>query len=496
MIVPGRSLRTQLVFAAVVGLAFVILSVGYILFATVRLQQIVNNQFSTERFLQELQSEVVAIRDPLLDYLSSRSSGALAELLVEEQILRAMIPEQRPVGTDPVALASREIYFLLDAYLDLLQQAIALKRARAIGDYTALYDRMGRLNRHIVERIDRVSLVGLRTELDTFERLIGRSRQMLFWNLVVIIAAFLSSSAWMLFAIRRVTDPMDRLARSAAELSEGNFEAKDIEVDTVREMATVITAFNRMKHDIRRYIAEQNRRSRLDQEYMEQKLRNLKMEQILKRMELYTMQAQMNPHFLFNTLNTGVQLAIMEHADRTADFMEHLAHFFRHNIRQRDLIVPLRHEVDGLQAYLYILRIRFPNALEITLQVPEQLLDSCRVPALILQPLVENSVIHAFAGADRAGHIAIRIWKSDALIHLSVRDNGVGMAPQTAERLLQRSGRDIEHGSKVMGLENVIQRLYFFFPTVENAVTITSAPEVGTEVTITIDTRVEACIPF
>ncbi|MCG8480305.1 MAG: histidine kinase, partial [Spirochaetales bacterium] len=342
-----NSLRTQLIFSSVVGLAFVILSVAYILFATIRLQRVVNDQFSTERFLQELQREVVAIREPLLDYLSSRSSGALAELLVEEQILRGMIPEQRPVSTDPVALAGREIYFLLDAYLDLLQRAIELKRARAIEDYTALYDEMERLNRHIVERIDRVSLFGLRTELDAYEELIARSRRMLFWNLVVIVAAFLSSSAWILFAIRRVTDPMDHLARTAAELSDGNFEVEDIEVDTVREMATVVSAFNRMKHDIRRYIAELNRRSRLDQEYMEQKLRTLKMEQILKRMELYTMQAQMNPHFLFNSLNTGVQLAIMERADRTADFMEHLAHFFRHNIRERDLIVPLRHEIEG-----------------------------------------------------------------------------------------------------------------------------------------------------
>ncbi len=490
-----NSLRTQLIFSSVVGLAFVILSVAYILFATIRLQRVVNDQFSTERFLQELQREVVAIREPLLDYLSSRSSGALAELLVEEQILRGMVPAERPISTDPVTLAGREIYFLLDSYLDLLQRAIDLKRARAIEDYIALYDEMERLNQHIVERIDRVSLLGLRTELDAYEELIARSRRMLFWNLVVIVAAFLSSSAWILFAIRRVTDPMDHLARTASELSDGNFEVEDIEVDTVREMATVVAAFNRMKHDIRRYIAELNRRSRLDQEYMEQKLRNLKMEQILKRMELYTMQAQMNPHFLFNTLNTGVQLAIMERADRTADFMEHLAHFFRHNIRERDLIVPLRHEIEGLSAYLYILRIRFPKSLQFTLEVPEELLDTCRVPALILQPLVENSVIHAFEGVERSGEIVIRVWKANAVIHLSVRDNGIGMAPTTASRLLQRSQRDIEHGSKVMGLENVIQRLYFFFPSLENTVTIKSAPDAGTEILIMIDTRVEACIP-
>ncbi|MFW6356162.1 MAG: sensor histidine kinase [Spirochaetota bacterium] len=490
------SLRSQLVFSATIGIAMVIVSIVYILFATLRMQQIVNDQFRTERAFQELQVEVVAMRTPFLNYLSSRSSRALSDLLAEEQVLRGMLPDEISIVDDESALSRREIYAMLESYLDLVQHAIDLKRARAIEDYTMLYEEMAGLSDHIVERIDQLSLSGLRGELARFEEIIETSRGLLFWNLSVIILSFAASTLWISISINRVTDPMNRLAWMAGKLSSGDFDIDDIEIKTVREVETVISAFNKMKHDIRQYIAELNRQQQIEQGYMNERLRNLKMEQLLKRMELYTMQAQMNPHFLFNTLNTGVQLAITEDAAKTADFMEHLADFFRYNIRERNLIVPLRREIEGLEAYLYILRVRFPKSIGFSLEVEEELLDSTSVPALMLQPLVENSVIHAFKGVTRPGRIAVRVWKEGSVVCLSVRDNGIGIGKETANRLLERHSRDVDHDSKVMGLENVIHRLYFFYPDQEDVVTIRSDPEWGTEILIRIDTEVEPCIPF
>ncbi len=491
----GNSLRTQLVFSAVIGLAIVILSVAYILFATIRLQQIINDQFSAERFFQRLQTEVTAMEEPLLTYLSSRSSQALAQILIEEQTLRNMLPSDRPVSDDPIIIESREIYFLIDRYLDVMQETLELKRARAIEEYTSRYELLEDLNGHIVDRIDQISLFGLRRELDNYQEIINASRTLLFWNLLVIISAFLSSTMWFAVTIRRFTEPMALLASSAGEISSGKFDVPDIAAHSVHELNVVVSAFNTMKHDIRQYITEINQQKELEKGYMEERVRNLKMEELLKRMELYTMQAQMNPHFLFNTLNTGVQLAIMEDADKTADFMEHLAAFFRHNIRERDLIVPLRHEIEGLEAYLYILRIRFPRTLRMSLDVPDSLLDSCHVPAMILQPLVENSVLHAFQGIDRVGSVIIRARRQEERVTLSVADNGIGIDEETVSRLLRRYSRDVEHNSKIMGLENVIQRLYFFYPSQDDVVAIHTAPGEGTEIVITIDTRIVPCIP-
>lgn len=491
-----NSLRAQLLASAVIALTFIVVSMSYVLLGNLRFQNLADERFQTERYFQNLQGELISIQEPLTTYLSTRSSTSLAQLLGDEQNIRSMLPVSRPVEDDFFRLESREIFFLIDTYLNMIQDAISLKRARAIDEYTSLYDRMSDLNAHIASRIDEISLFGLRRELDQYEQIMAVSRQLLYWNFLVIISGFLTAVFLILLSVNRITTPLQRLATAAGELAESNFELDDIEVRAVSEVGALVVAFNRMKDDIRSYIAEVNRQKQIEQGYLAEKVRNLRMEQLLKRMELYTLQAQMNPHFLFNTLNTGVQLAIQEDADRTAEYMENLAAYFRHIIRERNLVVPLRHEVESLTSYLYILKIRFARSLSFPLQVPEHLLDECEVPALVLQPLVENAVIHAFPESTEGGRIEVLISRSDALLHLVVKDNGVGMDEQTIHRLFENADADLERSSKTRGLENVIHRLHALFPEqADSIITIDSNPGSGTEIRISIDTRVGACIP-
>jgi sensor histidine kinase YesM len=285
---------------------------------------------------------------------------------------------------------------------------------------------------------------------------------------------------------------MVRLSAMATELSAGNFGIEDIKMSSVYEIDHVVDAFNRMKHEISRYIDEIRWQENLKQEYMQERMRNLKMEDLVRRMEIYTLQAQMNPHFLFNTLNTGMQLAIVEGADRTGEYMEYLARLFRHNIRNKDIIVPLRHEIEGLEYYFYILKVRFPINLDLTLDCAEEFRDAYRVPVAILQPLVENCVVHAFRDMEGPGSISVRAEMQRADLVLTVSDNGRGMADETIKKLLHPLPID-ESSSRVMGLENVIQRLYFFYPDDPEVVRIRSEKDKGTTIVIRIDTEHEPC---
>ncbi|MCF7941476.1 MAG: histidine kinase [Spirochaetia bacterium] len=497
-----RSLLSQLFLYVFVTLIVIVISMSYILFTSMQLQKIVDEQFQSERFYQQLQQELQQLQDPFRSYLSTRSSSALASLLIREQTLREMTAEEIPASMDPEELKKREVFMLIHSYLDLVDEAIGQKRSRSISEYTRLYELMGDMNSYIIERIDEISLNGFRVQIVEYGQIITISRQLQFWNLMVIIFAFLWAITWMMFSLDKATKPMHELSLMARELAVGNFEVEDIHIDSVSEVSSVVEAFNQMKYDMQQYIGEIKHQKAIEQDYLQEKLRNLKMEQLLKRMELYTMQAQMNPHFLFNTLNTGVQLAILEDADKTAEYMENLALFFRHNMRERKLFVPLMHEIEGLKSYFYILQIRFPKSLQISLDLEEgieQAVDLCRdqpcmIPAMILQPLVENSVVHAFKGVDHMGEIRVRVWEEDSHICLSVKDNGAGIPEQTLQTLLQHAERASKEGSKIMGLENVIQRLYFFYPENEQVITIDSAPGTGTEVLITIDKREAPCI--
>lgn len=491
----GNSFRVQMVSSVFGVFIILVLSTTYILFSTIKMQELTDNSFQQERYLKSIQESLLSYQEPLLEYLSTRSSNAMARLLIDSQTLRNRIPAGMPLSRDPALLKEREVYALIRSFLDLADTAAEEKRGRNIGGYIRLYDEMTVLLNYINAEIDTLSTERFRNQLDRYGEFIADSRSILFWNLLFIVFVSLFSISLLLRSVEKMTDPMVRLSSMATEISAGNFGIEDIKMSSVYEIDHVVEAFNRMKHEIRRYIEEIRWQENIKQEYMQERMRNLKMEDLVRRMEIYTLQAQMNPHFLFNTLNTGMQLAIVEEADRTGEYMEYLALLFRHNIRNKDIIVPLRHEIEGLKYYFYILKVRFPKNLDLTLDCAEELLDACRVPVSILQPLVENCVVHAFRDREGQGAIVVRAEMQRADLVLTVSDNGRGMDEQTIKKLLHPLPID-ESSSRVMGLENVIQRLYFFYPDDPEVIRIRSEVGQGTTIVIRIDTEKEPCTAF
>jgi sensor histidine kinase YesM len=302
----------------------------------------------------------------------------------------------------------------------------------------------------------------------------------------------------LLLSVNRFTNPLLKLSAMTKEISAGNFTIPDIEMgrDSVDELDQVVDAFNHMKGEISKYIEEIRWQENIKQEYMREKMRNMKMEGLVRHMEIYALQAQMDPHCLFNTINTGMQLAIVEGADRTGEYMDYMARLFRHIIRNKDIIVPLRYEIEGLDYYFYLLRVRFPRNLQLAMEHSDELLD-IKVPVSILQPLVENCIIHAFkdAGEDFLRKINVKAEITGKQLVISVNDNGCGMSGETAEKMLHPQSIDESSQSRVMGLQNVIQRLYFFYPSDPNVVGIKTGTE-GTAVIIRIDTEKEPCLAF
>ena len=489
-----NSLRVKLLLYLSISMIIMVFSIGFILVNSLDLQNIAFLRFQEEHYFQEVQTNLSELQDPLEKYLTDRSSAALARLLFLIETIREKVPPARPIASDESYLLKREIYFLIDAYLSKVNQIIEMKRGRKVVEYIDSYNELTRLYTHISKEIDQVSLHGFRVQLTEYRNFLGLFRRIQYQNLLLIIVATAFAYTLLMQMVNRITRPMQQLSNMAGELSNGNFDVPDLHFSSVNEVNKVSAAFNHMKTSIHHYISALEEQKEMEQEIMTERVRNLRMEQLLKRMELYTMQAQMNPHFLFNTLNTGVQLAIVEEADRTADFMENLATLFRHNIRAKKFFVPLRHEIEGLRSYYSILQIRFPKSLRLVLDIDDSLLDSFSCPAMILQPLVENSVLHAFNRTDKTGTITVKVHVHDKVLLISVADDGIGMSPELVRQLLTPHAHDYQLGPKVMGLENVIQRCYFFYPDRKDVIDIHSTPGKGTEVIIRIHTEVEPCI--
>ena len=483
----SNSLRTRLSLFYALSMGVTGVFLGIIMLLSLQLSRMADRQFSDEQNLRDLQIRLENIQEPLLGFLSSWSSTSLSELLIMTEGLKGEIPREKPLSREPVEQFRREIYFLAEAYLEQIDRIIGEKRGRNITAYTESYEFMQELYAHINNRIDKARLTGFRRGMDSFQAFMAIFGRMQIYNLLLMLTGAGVAFSLLLLTVDRITSPMYELSLMAEHLSRNEFDQPDLHLDSVDEVNRVAEAFNDMKHSIHHYIEEIKKQREME-------LRNMQMEQMLKRMELYTMQAQMNPHFLFNTINTGVQLAIMEEADRTVDFMEALANLFRHNLRDKQFFVSLRHEMDGLASYLSILRIRFSKTRDFEMTFPEEILDRYNVPAMIIQPLVENSVVHAFKGHEGRARVTIALTLEEPFLIFSVRDNGSGIPEKTVANLLEKHTLDYSVESKVMGLNNVIQRLYFFYPDQKDVVSINSLPGEGTEILIRINTEVEPCM--
>ncbi|MCL2472419.1 MAG: histidine kinase [Treponema sp.] len=475
-----------------------LLSTTYILFSNRRMQQLSERSYEQERFLISIQEDLTSYEKLLMEFLSTRSSNALAQILIDTQSLRQKLPGYLQIWGDPADLQEREVYSLIFHYLNLGEQAIEEKRGRNISAYTAIYEEMETLRDYINREIETVGTSRFRTQLGAYEHFLAESGTIQVWNIVFVVSMSAFSMLILLFSMNRFTNPLIKLSAMTTEISAGNFDIPDMEISSssVDELDQVIEAFNHMKKEISKYIEEIHWQDNIKQEYMQEKIRNMKMEGLVRHMEIYALQAQMNPHFLFNTINTGMQLAIVEGADRTGEYMDYMARLFRHIIRNKEIIVPLRHEIEGLDYYFYILRVRFPRNLDLGVECGEELLD-LKTPVSILQPLVENSIIHAFKDSDEnfLRRISVKAAVIDRRLVISVADNGRGMESETAERLLHPQSIDESSLSRVMGLQNVIQRLYFFYPDDPEVVDIQTGPE-GTAIIIRIDTGREPCLAF
>lgn len=195
----------------------------------------------------------------------------------------------------------------------------------------------------------------------------------------------------------------------------------------------------------------------------EMKARELLMETHLKDAQLKYLQAQINPHFLFNSLNAGVQLAMMEDAEKTSIFLEKMADFFRYNVHKTEETATMAEEIAAVDNYVYILNVRFAGDIHFEKQIAAGV-DDVRLPSMILQPMVENAVNHGIRNVEWEGHIWLDVSRDGTDVMISIRDNGQGMTQERICEVLEGRARETGSQSDVsgIGMDNVINRLELF----------------------------------
>lgn len=438
--------------------------------------------------LNELSNSLTLVQQSMTEYLNTKTSDSLNDYYINEQEYNKLIRELNTnVVADDYALMERDIRYMSEEYLAITERAIEAKRGRNVEKYSQEYEEASKLYDYISTYIASLNSEKFKSNSLNYNELISAFNIFASVSVIVMITAIVASSLFVIIFTRNIIEPVRKLAKSADEVANGNFEIETIEVMSGDEIGVVTGAFNKMVISIRQYI--QQIKDNMDNE-RKMKEKELMIEATLKDAQLKYLQTQINPHFLFNTLNAGAQLAMMEDAERTYDYIQNTAEFFRYNVREGNTIVKLKDEINLIDHYIYILNVRFSGEIKYE-KIIDEGTEDIAMPSMILQPIVENSVNHGIRAMEGRGKIILHAFRDGEDIVVSVKDNGTGMSQEMIDKVLKGELRDDEKplpaGVHGIGMDNIIKRLRLYTDREDCVNIISEGEDMGTEIVIRLN---------
>lgn len=356
-------------------------------------------------------------------------------------------------------------------------------------DHAARYYRVMQMQEDLSVYALRLAQATLEQGSSAYRRILS-CYQLPVLNLVLVVVAFLAVIGIFRLLGRSLVRPVLEMSAQSRCIADNDYNVPDLHFGTGDEVDELAEAFNRMKHATWEHIQTLEEKNRIESALHREELAKLELEKRLDRTRLEMLKSQVNPHFLFNTLNLISCMARLEEARNTDRMILSLSGIFRYNLRTREQEVHLEQELGALDDYIYIQQTRFDGRIRFhkEVRVNPRLV---RIPSFTLQPVVENAFIHGLSRCEEGGRILLRIWQEGRMLRICVFDNGVGIEPDRLEEL-EHSLRDGAYTSTGIGLGNISRRIRMLYP--EGELCIHSRPGRGTVIRITVPQQQEGDI--
>lgn len=288
--------------------------------------------------------------------------------------------------------------------------------------------------------------------------------------LTLLLAILVGMLPLLLIISHLITGPLNKVSIAIRKFSKGDFNQK-IEVNTEDEIGEVANCFNKMVEDIKTLIEE-----------------NYVITLKEKESELSALQAQINPHFLYNTLDTFYWKASEDGNEELADNIIALSQLFRLVLNQGDSEITVENEVELVSRYLQIQRMRFVKRLEYFIDIDEEIKKE-KIPKLIVQPFVENAVVHGLENMSTSCQVKVTGKMEENMIHFEIEDTGIGMSQSQIDAIWQNDTESKDYSRQRIGryaIKNIKERLALKY---QENFTLQIESSVGK------GTRVILCIP-
>lgn len=268
-----------------------------------------------------------------------------------------------------------------------------------------------------------------------------------------------------IFISFKISQPIKRLENQMNKVERGDFNIDNLEIKGEDEVKQLTKAFNlmivRIKQLMSQIISEQEAK---------------------RKSEIKALQAQINPHFLYNTLDSIIWMNENKKYDGVSEMTAALAKLFRISLSKGNETISICDEIEHARSYLIIQKIRYKNKFDYKINLPNNICQYKTVK-LIIQPIIENAIYHGINKIQETGHIIINVVKEDAFIKFEISDNGYGITKENIEKIMNKESTS--HYSSGVGLKNVNERIKLSYGN-EYGIKIDSEFEVGTTVSIKV----------
>lgn len=277
------------------------------------------------------------------------------------------------------------------------------------------------------------------------ERILEKSQSLLhffvYYTLIILIITILV----ILPTVSSITKPLLQLTKAMKQVAKGNMDVS-IEVNSRDELKVLGDGFNLMLYNLKSYIQ-----------------RTVEYEKEKRNIELSLLIAQINPHFIYNTLHTVIYMASKIKSNEIVDMVRSFIAVLQDTVKinEEGLITTLQNELEAVRQYLNIQQYRYKERFNTVWEIDENLLE-CNVPRTILQPIVENSILHGILQRSEKGTVSIKARAHGGDMYITIEDNGVGIEKEMIHRIL--NGFDVnEHKGKMrsIGIANVRNRIKY-----------------------------------
>lgn len=486
----NTSIRARLLYSFFLTAALMCMMVLYSFISINSVALSITNAYKTNVSLNEFQTALGEVESSMEKYISLHTFGSIENYYSWRGRLDTIaLNFNVTLSPDTILLKEYKVKKLMETFLEYADMAVYARRGNNLEAYASNYTNALRVFGYLSDSVNELNALYFQRNITGYN-LIFRDMKLIELLSIFILVLVVSVNFILVYIlIDKITGPLVELSRAANEVAAGNFDVELLDIQAHDEVGNICRAFDRMTVSIREYIETIKNKAMVENRLRQQEM---EMRELYKDAQLKTLQAQINPHFLFNTLNAGAQLAMMEGADNTCTFIEKTADFFRYNIQNMNKDTLLSDEIELVDNYMYIMKVRFADRISYVKEISDGPIN-IKMPSMILQPLVENSIKHGIGDMKSGGTITLRVFRDDGILIIEVSDNGVGMDSEKREKLLfgsyfcEENSLDRSQSPSVgIGMINVITRLRVFFDDNRIFDIRSNSPEPGTTFSIRI----------